>query len=106
MLTWAFARRLRRTRVTVNAMAPGLITKTDLYRNLSADVRHQLAQQPSRSIAEGSDTAVWLASASELDAVTGRFYELRVEQPCEFRNATAEAKLWAVCEAIASSANC
>lgn len=102
MLTWAFARRLARSRVTVNAMAPGLMTKTDLYRDLSAHIRHQLAQQPSRSIAVGADTAVWLASASELDGVTGRFYELRAEQPCEFQDASAEAKLWAVCEALVS----
>ena len=100
MLTWAFARRLAGSGVTVNAMAPGLMTDTHLYRDLSADIRHQLEQQPGRSIAEGADTAVWLASASKLEGVTGRFYELRSEQPCEFRDLRAEARLWAVCEGV------
>jgi len=33
MLTWALARRLDGSGVVVNAMAPGLITETGLYRN-------------------------------------------------------------------------
>jgi NAD(P)-dependent dehydrogenase (short-subunit alcohol dehydrogenase family) len=90
MLTWAFARRLAATGVTVNAIAPGLVTETDLYRDLSADVRHQLEQQPSRSIAEGADTAVWLAASAEVDGASGRFYEQRAEQPCQFRDPEAD----------------
>ena len=100
MLTWAFARRLAATGVTVNAIAPGLVTETDLYRDLPADVRHQLEQQPSRSIAEGADTAVWLAASTEVDGTSGRFYEQRAEQPCQFRDPEAEERLWAVCQAI------
>jgi NAD(P)-dependent dehydrogenase (short-subunit alcohol dehydrogenase family) len=102
MLTWAFARRLDGTGVTVNAMAPGLVTETDLYRDLSADIRRQLEQQPSRSTAEGADTALWLASAPEVDGLTGRFYEQRSEQECEFRNPEAEDRLWAECEVVAA----
>ena len=100
MLTWAFARRLAETGVTVNAMAPGLVTETDLYDDLPADVRLQLQQQPSRSVAEGADTAVWLAAATDLEGVSGKFYEQRAEQPCQFRDPEAEEKLWASCQAI------
>ncbi len=85
-----------------NAMAPGLVTDTNLYRDLPADIHRQLEQQPSRSLAEGADTAVWLA-ASEIGGVNGKFYEQRAEQPCQFRDVAAEEKLWALCQAIANT---
>jgi NAD(P)-dependent dehydrogenase (short-subunit alcohol dehydrogenase family) len=100
MLTWAFSRRLAEARITVNATAPGLMTETGLYRDLSADIRHQLEQQPSRRTPDGADTATWLATAPELQSVTGRFYELRTELPCEFRDEQAEKRLWVACEAL------
>jgi NAD(P)-dependent dehydrogenase (short-subunit alcohol dehydrogenase family) len=99
MLSWAFARRLADSAVTVNAMAPGLVTDTSLYRDLPSEIRHQLEQQPSRTIAEGADTATWLATATELEGLSGRFYEQRAEQPCEFRDRESEEKLWELCQA-------
>ncbi len=96
MLTWAFARRLAGSGVTVNAMAPGLVTKTRLYRDLPAEIREQLEQQPSRSVGDGADTAVWLAAATDVEGVSGNFYEQRTEQSCQFRDTQAEEKLWDV----------
>ena len=100
MLTWAFARRLADTGITVNAMAPGLVTETKLYRDLPTEIRRQLERQPSRSIAQGADTAVWLADAAELQGTTARFYEQRAEKPCQFRDLEGEEKLWAICHAL------
>ena len=37
MLTWAFARRLDGDSITLNAMAPGLVLETRLYRDLSGN---------------------------------------------------------------------
>jgi NAD(P)-dependent dehydrogenase (short-subunit alcohol dehydrogenase family) len=99
MLSWAFARRLADRAVAVNAMAPGLVTDTNLYRDLPSELRHQLEQQPSRTIAQGADTATWLATATELEGLSGRFYERRAEQPCEFRDRDSEEKLWELCQA-------
>ncbi len=100
MLTWAFARRLGQDGVAVNATAPGLVLDAALYREVPAEARHYLEQLPSRTIAEGADTAVWLATSPDVVGVTGRFFEQRCEIDCQFRDPDAEEKLWALCEAM------
>jgi NAD(P)-dependent dehydrogenase (short-subunit alcohol dehydrogenase family) len=101
LLTWAFARRLKGTGMTVNAMTPGLITETGLYRNAAPELVTRLTQYSGgRTSAQGADTAIWLASVPELEGVTGKFYEEREEQKCEFRNKRAEEKLWRICEEL------
>ena len=106
MLTWAWARRLEGTGVTVNAMTPGLITETGLYRDSEPGLIERLAQYSGgRTSAQGADTAVWLASAPELEGVSGKFFEDREELPCEFRNEKAEEKLWRICEELINKSN-
>jgi NAD(P)-dependent dehydrogenase (short-subunit alcohol dehydrogenase family) len=100
MLTWACARRLRGTPVTVNALAPGLVLGTRLYRYLSPEAKRALEQFGSRSVSRGAETAVWLASSPELHGVTGRFFEQRAEIPCQFRDEDAEERLWQICEQL------
>ena len=101
MFTWALARRLKGSRVTANAMTPGLITETGLYRNAAPDlVRRLTGYSGGRTSAQGADTAVWLASAPEMEAVSGKFFEDREELACEFRNRGAEEKLWRICEGL------
>jgi NAD(P)-dependent dehydrogenase (short-subunit alcohol dehydrogenase family) len=100
MLTWAFARRLEGASVTVNAMAPGLVLGTNLYRHLTPEVKHGLEQYGSRAVSEGAETAVWLAGSSELNGMTGRFFEQGTEIPCQLRDEDAEERLWQACEQI------
>ncbi len=102
MLTWAFARRLRERSVTVNAMAPGLMLGTRLYRDLPPETIRGLRQLGGRSVTDGAHTAVWLASSPELDGVTGRFFEQGAEIPCQFRYEAAEEGLWRRCEDLVS----
>jgi NAD(P)-dependent dehydrogenase (short-subunit alcohol dehydrogenase family) len=101
MLTWALARRLDGHSVTVNAMAPGLVLDTRLYRQLPAETKRELARYGSRSVTEGAETAAWLASSPEVEGVTGSFFEQGTEIPCEFRDETAEERLWRICEQFA-----
>ena len=104
MLTWAFARRLEGSGVTVNAMAPGLV-QTRLYRNTTMRIRlilRVVGMFRGRSVAKGADTATWLASAPEIEGRTGRFFEQRREIPCKFKNVEAEEKLWNICERLTS----
>lgn len=98
MLSWAFARRLRGESVTVNAVAPGLMLGTGLYRHLTPEAKRGLEQYGSRAVSEGAETVVWLASSRELNGVTGRFFEQRTEIPCQFRDEDAEERLWQACE--------
>jgi NAD(P)-dependent dehydrogenase (short-subunit alcohol dehydrogenase family) len=103
MLTWALARRLEGTGVTANAMTPGLITETELYRHAEPELVKRLTQYSGgRTSAQGADTAIWLASDPEMQNVSGKFFEDREEQDCEFRNEEAEEKLWKICEGLVS----
>ena len=105
MLTWALARRLEGTGVTANAMTPGLITETELYRNSTPELKQRLTQiSGGRTSAQGADTAVWLASDPKLGKVSGKFYEEHEERECEFRNTEAEEKLWRICEEYVTEA--
>jgi NAD(P)-dependent dehydrogenase (short-subunit alcohol dehydrogenase family) len=103
MLTWAFTRRLEGSGVTANAMAPGLVVQTGLYRDVAPAVRvimRVLGLFFGRTVAQGADTAIWLASSPEVEGVTGKFFDQRQEVPCKFRNREAEETLWRICEGL------
>jgi hypothetical protein len=90
MLTWAFARRLQGLPVSVNAMAPGLVLGTSLYRQLTPEAKRGLERYGSRGISVGAETAVWLAGSADLDGVSSRFFDQSAEIPCQFRNTDVE----------------
>lgn len=103
LLTWGEARRLKGSGVTVNAMTPGLITETELYRNAPAELVDRLrGYSGGRTSVQGADTLVWLASSPEVEGVTNKFFEDRQEVKCEFRNKASEEKLWKICTALTS----
>lgn len=101
MLTWALARRLPAASVTCNAVAPGLVLDTELYRRLTPQAKQALEQYGSRSIAAGADSVVWAASEDELSGVTGAFFEQREQISCEFRDEADEERLWQACDRLA-----
>ena len=101
MLTWALARRLDGSGVTANAMAPGLIVDTGLYRHAPPEVVAQLRKRGGgRTPSDGADTAIWLSSSPDIQEVTGKFFENRDEIPCSFRNRENEERLWTICETL------
>jgi NAD(P)-dependent dehydrogenase (short-subunit alcohol dehydrogenase family) len=98
--TWALARRLAGTRVTANAMTPGFVPGTELSRDMPPPIRAMFSTRSGRTVAEGADTAVWLASSPEVDGITGKFFADRHERSCEFRNEADEERLWSICERL------
>ena len=99
LLTWAMARRLGGSGVTVNAMTPSLIPTTGLFRHADPERITELTQRAgSRTAADGADTLIWLANDPDLDGMTNKFFRDREEVECEFRNKEDEEKLWKICE--------
>lgn len=99
--SWALARRLQARGITVNAMTPGWVPDTELSRNLQPEVR-QARARPGRTVEQGADTAVWLASAPDVASTTAAFFADRREVACEFRDYDTEERLWTICEDFAS----
>ena len=99
LLTWATARRLDGSGVTVNAMTPSLIPTTGLFRHAEPERIKELTRYAGgRTAADGADTLIWLASDPDLEGVTNKFFQDREELECEFRNKKDEEKLWKICE--------
>jgi len=99
--SWALATRLPGGS-TVNAMAPGFVPGTELSRDLPPAIREAYRGRSGRSMEQGADTAVWLATDPAVEGITSRFYSDRRELPCEFRNADAQERLWRICEDLSS----
>lgn len=69
MFTYELARRLKGTGVTANCLHPGAVA-THIWRIPPAIVRPFL-----RSAKKGAQTSVYLASAGEVEGVTGEYFE-------------------------------
>ena len=102
MWTRALARRLSGTKVTANSLHPGGVA-TGLFGKgggILAKAVGVVASQFGRSPTRGADTAIWLATATEVEGKTGLFYFDRQERPCRFTSEAEEEKLFALCASM------
>jgi len=101
--TYELARRLAGTGVTANCLHPGVVS-TALFRHLPLVLRFalKLARPLLLTPAQGADTVIYLAAASEVAEVSGRFFERRetVESSPDSYDAAAARRLWEVSEAL------
>jgi NAD(P)-dependent dehydrogenase (short-subunit alcohol dehydrogenase family) len=103
MLTWALARRLEGSGVTVNAMHPGFVA-TGIFGkggglvSVAASLYSKVGAKPPE---EGADTVVWLAASPEVEGRSGLFWIDRQEHRCRFRSPEEEERLWALCDTMA-----
>ena len=90
MLTVAFAERLKSKRITVNVCHPGDVRST-LASNLGYG-GHETPEQ-------GAATPVWLATSTEVEGITGGYFEHLQKATCRFGRDTEKVKkLYKICE--------
>jgi NAD(P)-dependent dehydrogenase (short-subunit alcohol dehydrogenase family) len=89
MLTVAFADRLNSDGVTVNACHPG-----DVKSKLSNNLGYGGYETPD----QGARTPVWLATAPEVEGISGKYFADRREETCYFsRDRKAIDRLVEIC---------
>lgn len=77
MLTVAFAERLKLSGITVNVCHPGDVRST---------LSHNLGFGGHESPEQGAATPVWLASSTEVEGITGKYFEHLKKSSCNFGN--------------------
>ncbi len=108
MLAREWARRLGDGNISVYSLTPGFIPETQLFREQNALGKLMLkvfALIEGRTIEEGADTIVWLASSESIGGMNGGFYDRRREEKCKFSNPEEERRLWEKCEEYLSRIN-
>jgi len=101
MLTREWARKLEKYNIAVYSITPGWVPKTDLFREQSTFNKAVLKTAGfvgGRTVEQGADTIVWLASAEKIEGTNGGFFNQRKEEKCRFFNPADEKILWDKCE--------
>lgn len=98
LFTRELARRLKGTRVTVNAFHPGAVA-TGIYRE-TPSLLERVMTAFMLSPRKGADTGLWLADAPELAGVSGEYFIKRRRKAgsAASRDAAAAAQLWSLSE--------
>jgi retinol dehydrogenase 12 len=101
LFTQELADRLAGTGVVANAVHPGLVAGTGLLHDVRGPfkwVTDTFGSTPE----QGADTVLWLATAPEAAAVTGKLFFKRREiaTPGQGSDPTARQRLWAESEAL------
>ncbi len=98
MFTYALTRRLSGTGVTVNTLHPGLVgtnfgsnAKSALWRGV-ASLAKAFSMPPER----GAETTIYLASSSDVEGVSGRYFDKKkaVASSAASHDETAQEHLW------------
>jgi retinol dehydrogenase-12 len=99
LFTYALARRLGGSGITVNALHPGVIN-TGFARNTSGlfGTAWSLMRPFLASPDKGAETSLHVASAPELDGVTGRYFSHSRPKPSspESRDEAVQERVWAL----------
>jgi len=87
------AARLEGSRVTVNTLHPGVIDTKLLRMSYNME---------GASVEEGAETSVYLASAQEMEGVTGRYFSHKAERPISdlARDAENVRRFWELSEKL------
>jgi NAD(P)-dependent dehydrogenase (short-subunit alcohol dehydrogenase family) len=93
LFTVALAQRLAGTRITANALHPGVI---------GTKLLHAAFQIKGATVGEGARTSVYLATSEQVSGVSGKYFvDCRETRPSRLaRDADLAERLWAVSERI------
>ncbi len=92
------ARRLKSTRVTVNAFHPGAVA-TDIYRQLPGPLA-RIMKAFMITPQQGADTAIWMATDDKFKGVSGKYYVARQRRrgSSASRDMDVAGRLWRLSE--------
>jgi retinol dehydrogenase-12 len=99
--TYALARRLAGTGVTVNALHPGMVKSNLTARNggFYKWIVQPLFNLQAISAEQGAQTSVYLASSPEVEGVSGKYFgkcQPRASSPASY-DVDAQERLWRLC---------
>ncbi len=103
--TVELARRLEGSQVTTNCFHPGFVASQFLRNNgFIGSLLMTLSRPMQRSVAQGADTGVWLATSDEVAGETGGYWfdRKRRKGTRAARDPQAPGKLWSESERIVS----
>lgn len=102
LLTQEFAERLHGSGVVANAVHPGLVKNTSLLQDVGGPFRW-ITNTFGAPAEQGAETALWLATAPEAAAVSGKLWAKRKELPTPGMGADPQARkrLWDACTDLA-----
>ena len=102
LLTQEFAERLRGSGVVANAVHPGLVKNTALLQDVGGPFRW-VTNTFGAPADKAADTPLWLATATETAAVSGKLWTKRKEMPTPGMGSDPEARrrLWDACSRLA-----
>ncbi|MGB9666612.1 MAG: SDR family oxidoreductase [Candidatus Cryosericum sp.] len=109
LFTYELARRLEGSGVTVNAFNPGLV-RTNICMDSGWLIRTaKLVMDRFSGISpeEGADTGIWLASSSDVEGITGRYFQRRhaARSSGASYDRTAQQRLWHISEELTGIAS-
>jgi retinol dehydrogenase 14 len=104
LFSYQLARRLRRSAVTANALHPGVV-RTSFGAEDPARIQRLLVpilRPVMKSPAQGSTTSIHLASAAELEQVSGRYFANRrpTRSSSRSHDQAVAARLWELSEEL------
>ena len=106
LFTYELARRFANTTITVNAQHPGLIATDIFQRNygIFGPFIKWIISHRSISLEEGADNTVFLATSTDVEGVSGRYFVKRSavkSAPLSYDEALAK-RLWEISERMAA----
>ena len=98
--TYALARRLQGTNITVNALHPGVI-RSELNRSMPA-VAVWVFNKFTRPPEDGAATPLYLATSPEVEGISGKYFDECREKPTSpvSYDTAASERLWSVSAAL------